>query len=92
MAESKKGSSAKETPAAKAASAGKPEKPAGQGSDWADGYQGLDWHLYQRVRPHVRHSGATGAGLVEYTLWFEVITSRPAGDRKDVPLPGQPVR
>lgn len=89
MAESKKGPPAKETPAAKA---GKPEKPAAQGSNWADGYQGLDWHLYQRVRPHVRHSGATGAGLVEYTLWFMVITSRPAGDRKDVPLPGQPVR
>lgn len=58
----------------------------------ADGYEGLAWHLYDRVRPNHRHSGATGAGLVEYTLWFEAIQSRPESDRHDVGLPGQPVR
>lgn len=59
---------------------------------WPDGYEGLDWDLYLKVRPNKNHSGASGAGLVEYTLWFEVIQTRPEGDRHDVGLPGQPVR
>lgn len=58
----------------------------------ADGYQGIDWPLYERVRPHKRHTGATGAGLVEYTLWFEVLKERPDSLKADVGLPGQPVR
>lgn len=76
---------ATKTPAAKAAAA----TPAGA---QADGYEGVDWHLYDRVRPNHRHSGATGAGLVEYTLWFEAIQNRPESHRHDVGLPGQPVR
>lgn len=59
---------------------------------WPDGYEGLDWALYKKVRPNKDHSGASGAGLVEYTLWFEVIQTRPEADRHDVGLPGQPVR
>ena len=45
---------------------------------------------YWRVRPHHRHSGATGAGLVEYTLWTEVVQQRGGADRPEVDLPGQP--
>lgn len=63
----------------------------GHARPWIDGYEGLDWGLYQRVRPQDRHTAATGAGLVEYTLWLEVIKGRSAADRADVPLPGQPV-
>lgn len=63
----------------------------GHARPWIDGYEGLDWGLYHRVRPQSGHVGATGAGLVEYTLWLEVIKTRPAANRKDVPLPGQPV-
>lgn len=58
----------------------------------ADGYEGVDWPLYERVRPHKPHSGATGAGLVEYTLWFGVLKERPDSHKGDVGLPGQPVR
>lgn len=58
----------------------------------SDGYEGLDWELYARVRPNKRHTGATGAGLVEYTLWLEVIERRPESERHDIGLPGQPVR
>lgn len=72
---------------AKATKAESPSTPT-----WADGYEGVNWHLYELVRPHKRHTGATGAGLVEYTLWFEVIRTRPEGDRHDVGIPGQPVR
>lgn len=57
-----------------------------------DGYEGANWELYWRVRPHHRHSGATGAGLVEYTLWTEVVQQRGGADRPEVDLPGQPVR
>ena len=88
MAERKPAARAK-APAAKAA----PANGAGAaGRVWPDGYEGLDWNLYAKVRPHKRHTGATGAGLVEYTLWFEVIRTRPVSDRHDVGLPGQPVR
>ncbi len=73
-----------------------PGKPAvveaGTGSRADDGYEGVDWKLYDRVRPNHRHSGATGAGLVEYTLWIEVIENRPESDKHDIGLPGQPVR
>lgn len=88
MAVAKKAAPAKSTAAKKSSSAAK----ASTGSAWNDGYEGVDWELYERVRPHQRHSGATGAGLVEYTLWFEITHMRSAADRKDVPLPGQPVR
>ncbi len=65
---------------------------AGTGSGAADGYEGLDWELYERVRPNHRHSGATGAGLVEYAVWLVVIKNRPESEQHDVGLPGQPVR
>jgi len=88
MAEARK-SAAKKAPAKKAPAS---PAPAEASTSWPDGYEGVDWELYSRVRPHEPHSGATGAGLVEYTLWLEVIEQRPPGNRKDVPLPGQPVR
>ncbi len=65
---------------------------AGTGSRAADGYEGVDWKLYDRVRPNHRHTGATGAGLVEYALWLVVIENRPESDQHDIGLPGQPVR
>ena len=60
-------------------------------SNAADGYEGLDWNLYGKVRPQLQHAGATGAGLIEYTLWFEVVRSRSAEHRADIALPGQSV-
>jgi len=81
---------AERKPARAKAGAAKATAPASATA--ADGYQGLDWHLYERVRPNKRHTGATGAGLVEYTLWLEVLRTRPESDRHDVGLPGQPVR
>lgn len=74
------------------APAAKPSEPGAADATWADGFEGLNWDLYRRVRPNKLHTGATGAGLVEYTLWFEVIRTRPVSDRHDVGLPGQPVR
>ena len=88
MAGSKKSAGKKVAPVAEAAPVTSATAAA---SVWSDGYEGLDWELYARVRPHTPHSGATGAGLVEYTLWLEVIEQRPAGNRHEVPLPGQPV-
>jgi len=97
MAEEARAKAAKRAPAKKAPA--KRSAPAAKASNrsvspgaWSDGYEGVDWELYEWVRPHVPHSGATGAGLVEYTLWLEVIENRPPGSRKDIPLPGQPVR
>lgn len=71
---------------AKAASAVAP--PAA----YADGYEGLNWQLYDRVRPNQREAGATGAGLVDYTVWLDVVRARPESARQDVGLPGQPFR
>lgn len=88
MAERKPASRAKSSAAKPATDA---VKPAGSAA-WPDGYEGLDWNLYKLVRPNKTHTGATGAGLVEYTLWFEVIRTRPVSHRHDVGIPGQPVR
>lgn len=76
--------------AGKPAAAGATKASSARGA--SDGYQGVDWELYDRVRPNHHHTGATGAGLVEYTLWLEVIENRPEGDKHDIGLPGQPVR
>mgnify|MGYP006265882735 CR=1 FL=1 len=94
MAERKKAStksSAAKAPAAKQPAAKQPAVVAASASAWPDGYEGIDWELYERVRPHEAHTGASGAGLVEYTLWLEVIGTRPPGNRIDIPLPGQPI-
>lgn len=83
---------AERKPARAKAGAAKPAAAKAPATAAADGYEGVDWHLYERVRPNKRHTGATGAGLVEYTLWLEVLRTRPESDRHDVGLPGQPVR
>lgn len=64
-------------------------KKGDKGSTAADGYQGLNWDLYKEVRPGWRYENPTGPGLVEYTLWFEVIKNRPEADKHDKALPGQ---
>jgi hypothetical protein len=74
--------------AGKSAAAKKSDKGS-TGTTAADGYQGLSWDLYKEVRPGWQYKNPTGPGLVEYTLWFEVIKKRPQADKHDKALPGQ---
>ncbi len=41
-----------------------------------DGYEGQDVVSRQASVPASRHSGAVGAGLVQYSIWWNVVRSR----------------
>jgi hypothetical protein len=53
-----------------------------------DGYEGRDVVSRQTAVPASRHSGAVGAGLVQYSIWWNVVRAREATSLSKGQVPG----